>query len=75
MPSSESPGTEERRPRAAARKLLVGLVYAWTAALVLFVFVQHPGVNGYDRAMFGDMVYGRAHQPFVTRPLVPWSVH
>ncbi|HVP40036.1 MAG TPA: hypothetical protein VMS93_12725 [Candidatus Saccharimonadales bacterium] len=53
----------------------MGLVYAWTAALVLFVFVQHPGVNGYDRAMFGDMVYGRAHQPFVTRPLVPWSVH
>ncbi len=49
-------------------------MYAWPAGLVLLVFVVHPGINGYERAMFGDMVYGRAHKPFVTRTLLPSAV-
>jgi hypothetical protein len=41
---------------------------------VLFVFVVYPGFNGYDRAMFPDMVYGKAYKPFVYRTLLPSAV-
>ena len=35
------------------------------------IFFHSPGVDGYERAEFGDMVYGRAWRPFVTRALFP----
>jgi hypothetical protein len=38
---------------------------------IVTIFFLSPGVNGYDRAEFGDLVYGRAWRPFVTRALFP----
>jgi hypothetical protein len=41
---------------------------------VFNAFIQHPGINSYEKAKFGDMLYGRAHKPFVSRALVPLAV-
>ena len=56
------------------RKLVILLLYLLTTGIVLFVFIIRPGINGYSRAMFPDMVYGRAYKPFVYRTLVPTTV-
>ena len=42
----------------------------WIAA----IFFHSPGVNGYNRAEFSEMVYGQAWRPFVTRALFPAMV-
>jgi hypothetical protein len=42
--------------------------------LVFCLFLSIPGINGYYRAMFGDMVYGTAYKPFVYRTLLPTTV-
>jgi len=44
------------------------------SALVFGVFLCRPGINGYYRAMFGDMIYGTAAEPFVHRALLPTAV-
>ena len=41
---------------------------------VLIAFVKLPPINGYERAMFSEMVYGTAWKPFVYRTLLPTSV-
>ncbi|MCK4403484.1 MAG: hypothetical protein KAW02_00210 [candidate division Zixibacteria bacterium] len=41
---------------------------------MFFVFIIHPGINGYSRAMFPDMVYGKAYKPFVYRTLLPTTI-
>lgn len=50
------------------RLLIVVLILA---ALVFYIFLRDPGINDYYRAMFADMVYGRAYKPFVARVLLP----
>jgi len=55
----------------------VGLLcgaYVVLALVPLAVGVVRPGITGYPRAMLEDAVYGRAHQPFVKRQLVPLMV-
>lgn len=44
------------------------------SSYVLLVFVKSPGINGYERAMFSEMVYGTAWKPFVYRTLLPSAV-
>jgi hypothetical protein len=60
------------------REAIYRWCYAITAmlivAIILATFVRNPGINGYRRAMFGDMIYGRAHKPFVYRVLLPGTV-
>jgi hypothetical protein len=56
------------------RKSVILLLYIFTTGIVLFVFIVRPGINGYDRAMFPDMVYGKAYKPFVYRTLLPIMV-
>lgn len=56
------------------RKSVIVLLYLLTSAVVLFVFIVHPGINRYSRAKFPDMVYGQAHKPFVYRTLLPSAV-
>lgn len=46
------------------------LISLWVA----LTFFHSPGVNGYNRAEFQDMVDGKAYRPFVTRALMPWSI-
>ena len=41
------------------------------AAVVFLLFISHPQINGYYRAMFVDIIYGHAFRPFVTRALLP----
>ena len=50
------------------------LLYIHCAALVTFVFLFHPGINNYEKAMFGDMIQGKAYRPYVYRVLVPYTV-
>ena len=40
-------------------------------SIVFLVFITKPGINGYDHAMFKDMIYGEAYKPFVYRALLP----
>lgn len=49
-------------------------IYGISAGVVTLVFLFHPGINGYERAMFSDMVEGKAHRPYVYRTLVPTGV-
>lgn len=60
--------------RILLRKLVVFLLYLLTSVSVLFIFIVRPGINGYPRAMFKDMVYGEAYKPFVYRTLLPSTV-
>lgn len=41
---------------------------------VLSVFVRDPGIDGYYRAYFTDIVNGTAHRPFMYRALVPGMI-
>jgi hypothetical protein len=41
---------------------------------VLIAFVKLPNINGYERAMFSEMVYGTAWKPFVYRTFLPTTV-
>jgi hypothetical protein len=43
-------------------------------ALVCALFAYDPGFNDCDHSKFGEMVYGTAHQPYVTRTLLPTTV-
>jgi hypothetical protein len=60
--------------REAAWRLVYLSLAVILSALVFGIFVYRPGINGYDRAMFADMVYGRAAKPFVYRTLLPTAV-
>ncbi|MDQ3264564.1 MAG: hypothetical protein M3Y59_13015 [Myxococcota bacterium] len=67
-------GTSETATRRLGLALYRLLFVALCAALTLhvfWVFIRDPGINTYHRAMFGDVVEGRAHKPYVTRWLVP----
>jgi len=55
---------------AGLRRLLTVLLYMLVAGLTTYVFLTKD-VNFYHRSSFGDMVYGRAHRPYVYRALVP----
>ena len=71
-----------RKPRLSAapaggangRRIAYLLVSLVLTGAVLAMFIAGPGINCSDKAMFGDMVYGRAHRPFVYRALVPGVV-
>jgi hypothetical protein len=56
------------------RRLLFWLMCTILAAFLLVVFIRISGVNNLERARFGDMVYGTAYRPYVTRALLPGMV-
>jgi len=56
------------------RLSLFWLVCAVLCTFLLASFIQVSGVNNSSRARFGDMVYGTAYRPYVTRALVPGIV-
>lgn len=66
--------TSDPSRRESAYRLSYVAACTLLCALVLGVFLWKPGINGYGRAMFGDMVYGNAHRPFVYRTLLPTTV-
>jgi hypothetical protein len=60
--------------KSLLRKSAVILLYLLSTSIVLFIFIVHPGIDGYYRAMFPDMVYGKAYKPFVYRTLFPSTI-
>ncbi len=47
------------------------ILYLVLAAAVFYIFLREPGINHYNRSNVPDMIYGRAHRPFVCRVLLP----
>jgi hypothetical protein len=62
------------RNKRISYRLLNGLLYVIVSMFVFSVFLKNPGINGYYSVMYGDMIYGKAYKPFVTRSLLPWMV-
>lgn len=56
------------------RRGVCWVLAAVLAAVMLVMAMREPGTNDYERAMFADMIYGRAHRPYVARALVPTVV-
>ena len=56
------------------RSLMWAILVLLAAGIVVWTSLADPGINGYARAMFPDMVYGKAHKPYVYRTLVPSTV-
>ncbi len=59
------------RSLALPKLVWVGMIYV--AIIVSLLFVAR-GMNGYERANFGDLVYGHSWKPFCYRTLVPITV-
>ena len=55
-------------------KFFLRFIIAIISLYVLISFVKLPGINGYERAMFPEMIYGTAWKPFVYRTLLPTTV-
>jgi len=55
-------------------KVIYRSIIAIISLYVLVAFVKLPNINGYERAMFSEMVYGTAWKPFVYRTLLPTTV-
>jgi hypothetical protein len=53
-----------------ARAMYAAVVLA-AVSLVFAIFLRDPGINGFQRAMYGDMIHGTADRPFVYRALLP----
>jgi hypothetical protein len=61
------------------RVIVLLLLYSTVASFTVSEFIRYPGLASVKPGMggedfFGDMVYGRAPQPFVTRVLMPWLI-
>jgi hypothetical protein len=61
------------------RVIVLLLLYSTVASFTVSEFIRYPGLANMKPSLggedfFGDMVYGRAPQPFVTRVLVPWLI-
>jgi hypothetical protein len=57
-------------------KRIGGSVLRWglrvaVSLWIVVIYFHDPGVSGYERAEFGEMVHGQAWRPFVTRALFP----
>jgi len=77
----DSPGrTAVRTDKVTFVRLIVLLLlYSTVASFTVSEFIRYPGLANMKPGLgggdfFGDMVYGRAPQPFVTRVLVPWLI-
>jgi hypothetical protein len=72
--------TAARRDRVTlVRAIVLLLLYATVASFTVSEFIRYPGLANMKLGMggedfFGDMVYGRAPQPFASRVLVPWLI-
>jgi len=60
--------------RIIENKFIYSFIIAIISLYVLIAFVKLPGINGYKRAMFPEMIYGTAWKPFVYRILVPTTI-
>ena len=61
------------------RVIVLLLLYSTVASFTVTEFIRYPGLANMKPGLggedfFGDMVYGRAPQPYVSRVLVPWLI-
>ncbi|MBC7235327.1 MAG: hypothetical protein H5T69_05755 [Chloroflexi bacterium] len=77
-PSVESKGPLPRLLMGRAYKALVAVLYVLGSLWILIMWTTDVrpfvGLNLLDKARVLDVVFGRAHRPFVYRVLVPWLV-
>ncbi|MCK9425007.1 MAG: hypothetical protein M0Q21_03090 [Ignavibacteriaceae bacterium] len=52
-------------------KIVRNIFFFTIPAIILLIFISSVHLNGLSRAMYVDMVYGKAFKPFVTRTLTP----
>ncbi|HTW91208.1 MAG TPA: hypothetical protein VMH22_05815 [bacterium] len=76
---SPAPAGTRRDRLTFVRIVVLLLLYATVAGFAVSEFIRFPGLGNVSSALggedfFGDMVYGRAPQPYVTRVLVPWLI-
>ena len=57
-----------------AYKSVHAILLTLTTSVVFLVFIIDPGIDGFYRANFKDVVYGKAYKPYVYRTLVPSTV-
>jgi len=74
----QEPVRSTRRP-APARIIILLLVYSTVASFTVGEFIRYPGFGSMNARLggedfFGDMIYGRAPQPYVARVLMPWLI-
>ena len=55
-------------------RIIYRAIIAIISLYVLIAFVKLPPINGYERAMFSEMIDGTAWKPFVYRTLLPTTV-
>ena len=69
---------EDIKSGSTYKKIVYRLFYHFLilviGGFVVFLFITNPGINGYKKAMFPDMIYGHAYKPFTYRVLVPYSI-
>ncbi len=56
------------------KKLSLFLLYFCLSVFVFFMGVRQPNIDGFEKSRYIDMVYGKAHKPFVYRTLLPSAV-
>ena len=64
----------ETQPVTYGGRIAFPIFYVILCVFIVLIFISPPGINGYERAMFGEMVYGQAHKPFVYRALLPMII-
>ena len=62
------------RWECSLQRLIYWLFILIASGLILYFFIQVSGVNQYNKARLGDMVYGTAYRPYVYRALLPTVV-
>ena len=77
--SSFAPARNGSARPTVVRVIVLLLLYSTVASFAVSEFIRYPGLANMKPGLggedfFGDMVYGRAPQPFVTRVLVPWLI-
>jgi hypothetical protein len=60
--------------KQVAYKIFIFTTAATIILTVFLIFIRIPGINNYQRALFGDMIYGNSYKPFVYRSLLPTAV-
>ncbi len=70
------PASSPRLARHWRWALMIALVVSSLYVFAMWLIDTRPlmNLNSYERAKFVDMVYGKAHRPFVYRTLVPTVV-
>jgi len=60
--------------RQVAYRAIYAISLATITSVVFLIFIIDPGIDGYYRANFKDIINGKAYKPYVFRTLTPSAV-